>query len=398
RGAMVVGMSPQTPDFPGPALTGDDLRHALSQTRDAWLSLERGDEAASSACLAAQRRAAAGTPLAELIALTGSALIGALTGRLRHARSDLAAADDRLKSLGVAGLRPHWEQAALVCDWMAGDWVSAESRSAQLAALPPAPQGLTLSVRTEVLREAGRIDQLPPLRDRLQHLPPTALIGWAIAGTRSDPQQALADLRAAAGCERIGMLPLVLYRIARHSVALDDRAAARAAYEQLLQLQRADPLTRILCRLTEAAAMGKPAAARWAQEQAEAQGLRPLIAESLGVQAMLGSHPDPLWRAARQLWIAIGATVRADRIAELLGDPDQPRLAPRELELVRHVRIGLSNREIAAAMHLSVKSVEAYLTRVYEKTGCASRVELALAAAQGRVPGADIAMITGSGR
>jgi DNA-binding NarL/FixJ family response regulator len=51
-------------------------------------------------------------------------------------------------------------------------------------------------------------------------------------------------------------------------------------------------------------------------------------------------------------------------------------LTDTEQQLVRLVRDGLTNRQIAAAMHYSPKTVEVYLSRVYAKTQCASRMEL----------------------
>ena len=47
-----------------------------------------------------------------------------------------------------------------------------------------------------------------------------------------------------------------------------------------------------------------------------------------------------------------------------------------EKEIVRLVHLGHSNREIAATVFLSVKTVETHLTRVYRKTGCPSRLSL----------------------
>ena len=58
-------------------------------------------------------------------------------------------------------------------------------------------------------------------------------------------------------------------------------------------------------------------------------------------------------------------------------------LTPVEISLTRLVVEGLSNRQIAAAMHYSAKTVEAYLSRIYAKTGFASRVELTRAAYSG---------------
>jgi DNA-binding NarL/FixJ family response regulator len=50
---------------------------------------------------------------------------------------------------------------------------------------------------------------------------------------------------------------------------------------------------------------------------------------------------------------------------------------------------GLTNRQIATAMHYSEKTVEVYLSRVYAKTGYGSRVKLVQAVAAGSVLGAD---------
>lgn len=378
-------MSQPKPEYIGPALRGDALRHALGRTREAWLCLERQDDDGAMTALAAQRRDASGKPVAELVAQIGSALIGAMTGRLRRARRELAESEQHLTALGIAGLRPHWEQAALVCDWMAGEWSEAERRSAQLVALPPAPPGLTLSVRVELLAELDRAAEASELIERLRAQPRSAMGCCAVASTMSDPTEAVAELRDAGSCERLGMLPVALYRTARCARRLGDESGVSWAHEVFDQLERSDPLAEILAALTEAVATGKPAPARRAQELAEAEGLHPLVAEALAIQGGLGYYAAGTLRAARDRWLAIGAVARADELTELLGDRHGVRLSPRERELVKHVQSGLSNQEIATTIHLSVKSVEAYLTRVYVKTGCRSRVELALAAADGRI-------------
>jgi DNA-binding NarL/FixJ family response regulator len=56
-------------------------------------------------------------------------------------------------------------------------------------------------------------------------------------------------------------------------------------------------------------------------------------------------------------------------------------LTPRELEVVSLVATGASNKEIAGILGLSEETVKHHLSRIFEKTGQASRVELALFAA-----------------
>jgi DNA-binding CsgD family transcriptional regulator len=60
-------------------------------------------------------------------------------------------------------------------------------------------------------------------------------------------------------------------------------------------------------------------------------------------------------------------------------------LSETERCLARLVADGLTNREIAVTMHYSVKTVEVYLTRLYAKTECRSRLELARAVDRGDI-------------
>ena len=64
---------------------------------------------------------------------------------------------------------------------------------------------------------------------------------------------------------------------------------------------------------------------------------------------------------------------------------DPAALTARERALCRLVHEGRTNQQIARAQHISVKTVEAYLTRVYRKTKCSSRVELAVAVTERRI-------------
>ncbi|HEX6865225.1 MAG TPA: response regulator transcription factor [Thermoanaerobaculia bacterium] len=57
-------------------------------------------------------------------------------------------------------------------------------------------------------------------------------------------------------------------------------------------------------------------------------------------------------------------------------------LTPRELDTVRLVGQGLSNKAIARHLGVSVSTVRTHLNKAYDKLGSASRVELALLAAQ----------------
>jgi len=61
------------------------------------------------------------------------------------------------------------------------------------------------------------------------------------------------------------------------------------------------------------------------------------------------------------------------------GPPDPLRaLSQRELEVVKLVAEGLSNRDIAAKLSISEKTVTSHLNHVFEKLGVASRLQAAL--------------------
>lgn len=49
------------------------------------------------------------------------------------------------------------------------------------------------------------------------------------------------------------------------------------------------------------------------------------------------------------------------------------------------IRTGLTNRQIALRLQLSEKAVEYHLTRLFERTGCRTRVDLAAASIAGRL-------------
>ena len=73
----------------------------------------------------------------------------------------------------------------------------------------------------------------------------------------------------------------------------------------------------------------------------------------------------------------------AAEYALLLTDPGPLRsalgpgeLSARERELVRLVAQGRTNAQIAAELHISVRTVSSHLDRIRDKTGCRRRADL----------------------
>ena len=53
-------------------------------------------------------------------------------------------------------------------------------------------------------------------------------------------------------------------------------------------------------------------------------------------------------------------------------------LTPREVDVLKHVAAGLRNKEIAARLFISEKTVKVHLTHIYQRLGLNDRVEVAL--------------------
>ena len=82
--------------------------------------------------------------------------------------------------------------------------------------------------------------------------------------------------------------------------------------------------------------------------------------------------------------VAAGETVLSPRVAaQALGRPDPAAgspLTPRELDMLRAAARGLGNKQIAAELGISSRTVQTHLTRVFAKLSVASRTEAVLEA------------------
>jgi DNA-binding NarL/FixJ family response regulator len=91
--------------------------------------------------------------------------------------------------------------------------------------------------------------------------------------------------------------------------------------------------------------------------------------------------------AARERLVGVGARPYVQRCERELGACglapakrsafDPSRLTAQESEVARLVAGGMSNRQVASELFVSVKTVQFHLTHIYSKVGVGSRAELA---------------------
>lgn len=60
------------------------------------------------------------------------------------------------------------------------------------------------------------------------------------------------------------------------------------------------------------------------------------------------------------------------------GSPDPVHLTPRQRDVLAHLRNGLSNRAIAQALAIDVRTVESHVAHLLTKTGSRNRTQLAI--------------------
>ncbi|MGW0948275.1 helix-turn-helix transcriptional regulator [Streptomyces sp. NPDC002623] len=163
-------------------------------------------------------------------------------------------------------------------------------------------------------------------------------------------------------------------RVVRELAALHDETGSPLAYEALL-LARG-----VVHRDTESA--------RAAHTSASGRGDFPLALECSRVLADLDTDPKPwladIARGTARLGIAGPARAPLSGTAHRTGMPGPrrpvaPGLSEQDVQLITMVGEGATNRQIAARLACSEKTVEQRLTRLFQRTGRRSRVELTTA-------------------
>jgi DNA-binding CsgD family transcriptional regulator len=100
---------------------------------------------------------------------------------------------------------------------------------------------------------------------------------------------------------------------------------------------------------------------------------RAIFHRALGIFDGLGARP---WAARATAELAASGVKDRRVMMAAVGPNRLDELSPQEFQVARIAARGQNNNEVAAALFVSRKTVEAHLTRVYRKLGIRSRTEL----------------------
>ncbi|MDT5017477.1 MAG: hypothetical protein QOD39_3637 [Mycobacterium sp.] len=271
-----------------------------------------------------------------VIALTVRGLVAAYSGRVEQARADANAAIEAADRFG----------APMLAEWplMTLGFVSVSlgDHNQAMTDLAPLVAGFDQLVCTEIIKAGfvpdaveamvslGRIDEARPMIEALERNGSRLDRSWMLAIAARCRAMVLASAGDVEAAEQA----------ARQAMAEHDRLAMpfeRARTQLLLgQLQR---------------------------RQRQKQSAADTLAEALRTFEALGA---PLW--ADRARAEMGRTNVTGRRVSVL--------TPSEQRVGELAASGMTNRDIAASLFVSAKTVEANLTRIYRKLGIRSRAEL----------------------
>jgi ATP/maltotriose-dependent transcriptional regulator MalT len=192
-----------------------------------------------------------------------------------------------------------------------------------------------------------------------------------------------------------GPRAIVLDAYVEIAIAADDAASARGAAAELAEIatRRSVPFLRALSArasgavlLAEGDARGAVSGLRqsldlWRELEAPYEAARARASIGLALRR-LGDEESAAaeLNASRQAFERLGAAADLARVDTLLERRERPAAGPltgREVEVLRLVASGKSNREIAGSLRISEKTVARHLSNIFTKLDLPSRTAAA---------------------
>ena len=333
-------------------------------------------------------------------------------GRAAEWCNTMREAAERMRHTGSQGIcKAHY--GALLTQ--SGDWGAAEAALAESvrcfeASWPPY-RAEALADLAELRRRQGRLQEASELLDRAAAHPRATLVRahCALDLGRAEEAVELAEryLRRFpdnSALHRVGGLEALV----RATVAAgrpEQAEAALAELDAVAERVATPPMRAVACAAyaTQAAATGRLEEARVGFEDAvdlyapagmvfEAASAHCDLAELLAVLGRTdGARAEA--EAAHGEFAKLGATHHSKRAAALVsrlarttcdpGDRARPgALTLRQIEVLRRVATGHTNKEIAAELALSVKTVDRHLDNIFDRLGVSSRAAAVARAAE----------------
>ncbi len=362
----------------------DDVGVQAERVRMAqgWLSLVADDVVTARTLLARAAPAAlrAGSVRIAVWSFVWLARAGFAVGAWDEAAADAERAVSLLEESGHEWLRPLARCAAVLVPAARGEWVAAQEHAAAAVARPGDYELMVVAAGVaEALVPAARGDHEGVLRalepvvglaERegvdepgfwlWQDVYADALVS---AGRLAEAEVFLAPHEELAAVRGRGSMVARLARVRGRLEAGRGRLpAAEAAFGRAVQvLERVElPFQRALVELAYGQVLRRAGQRRAAAERLSAARER-----------LVGLRARPWVERCEQELAACGLAP-AKR-----SDFDPSRLTAQELAVARLVAVGMSNRQVASELFISIKTVQFHLTHIYAKLGVSSRAELA---------------------
>ena len=266
--------------------------------------------------------------------------------------------------------------------------------------------GLVKSLVANILIDRGETRQAlsliegptPPIQTMLFHLANSSDMATLRSGEVAKARASLENRVGSALKDGFAeTMPIALDLLVEACLADDDRPAAQrwASEAEALARKSHSSLRKITALLVRSDAFEDAAAALEAVDLAKRHRLLLHQGRAHLLAGRFGDEPQVHLHAAFQIFEQLKATPWKQKTAQQMRNRRiaSPRkqvesdsgLTESETSIIRLVAQGFTNKEIAAALHYSIKTIEVYLTRVYLKTNCRSRLDLARAIDNGEV-------------